>query len=690
MANDVNVKIGVQGEADFKKQISECNTTLKTMGTEMAKVTSAFIGNEDSTKALKAANKQLTAQFDELNKKAEIQKTRLAELDAQGVDPTSASYQKLVQDLNKTETEMNKTAAQIDQNNEKLQHHGRTAEEAHARHAEAAKKAAEAVAALSAAVVGVVGGIAKLTLDAANAADELGSMAVKTGISTDELQKMQYAAESIDVSVETITGSMTKLTKNMASAASGSKSAQEAFKKLGVEVTNQDGTLRDRNEVFQEAIAALGEIDNAAERDATAMSIFGKSAQELNPLILGGAEALEQLGQHAEEAGLIMSGEALDALSELSDRFDVLKQTVSMAGSQMLAQFAAPMTEGINLLVGAVERLVKAFKEGGLDALGKEAGAVATELLQKLNSALPDIVSFGTQVILSLVSGVVSMLPDVVSSALTIVETLASSISSALPELIPVAVDAILALVDTLTNPDSIGNLVDAAIAITIGLANGLIQALPQLLQKAPEIISNLVTALVENAPKLLAAGYEVIVSLVSGLIDNLDQLGSACGQIIGTIVSGVAELAVELWNTGKSIVEGIWQGISDAWQWFKEKIGGFFTGIVDGVKQSLGIASPSKVFAGIGENMALGLGVGFDRAMSDVERSIMASVPMANVSVSGLPSVSNSDTFAAAEGGVLEIVVPVTLDGEECGRGLYRYIIGEGQRVGPAAVVGG
>ena len=686
---DIRVKVGIDGEADFKKQINDCNTSLKTMSSEMAKVTSAFIGNENSSKALKAANKALADQFDALNKKADVQRARLEELDKAGVDPTSASYQKLVQELNKTETEMNKTSAQIDQNNEKLKNHGKTAEEAHKKHAEAAKKAAEAVAALSAAVVGVVTAIGKMTLDAAAAADDMNTLAIKTGISTDELQKYQYAAASIDVSLDTITGSMTKLTKNMSSAASGSGAAADAFKKLGVEVTNSDGSFRDRNEVFKETLAALGEIPDEVERDAAAMQIFGKSAQDLNPLILGGAEALEQLGQHAEEAGLIMSGEDVTALATLNDQFETLKQTVSMAGSQMLAQFAGPMTEGMNLLTGAVEKLLKAFKEGGLDALGKELGNVATELLGQLNSALPDIASFGTQVILAVTSGIISMLPEVVSSALTIVTTLASSIGDALPELIPAAVEAILTIVNTLTDPANIGNLVDAAIAIILGLANGLIAALPQLIAQAPVIIKNLVTALVQNVPKLIEAAFEIVGTLIKGIIDYLPELGKAAGEIVGTLLQGLAELWVGFIDAGRSIVEGIWQGISNTADWLWNQIKGFFGGLIDGICEFLGIHSPSTVFANlVGKNMALGIGVGFDKAMEGVERDMMAAIPTPTVGVNASGLVSGSDTFGGAEGGVLEIVVPVTLDGVECGRGLYRYIIGEGDRLGPAMVV--
>lgn len=686
MSNNIGPKIGVDGEKEFKQQIADCNNSLKTMGTEMAKVTSAFIGNENSSKALRATNKQLTAQFDELSNKADIQRARLAELDKAGVDPTSAAYQKLVQDLNKTEAEMNKTSAQIDQNNEKLKHHGKTAEEAHKKHAEAAKKAAAAVAAVTAAVAAVGAGLVKMTLDAAEAADELNTLSDKTGLSTDELQKLQYAAGTVDVSVETVAGAMGKMSKQMASAADGSKSAQAAFEKLGVSVQNDDGTFRDRNQVFKESIKALGKITDETERDAAAMAIFGKSATELNPLIKGGADALEELGAHAEETGLIMSGEALDSLAGLADRFDVLKQTVGLAGQQFLAQFAGPLTEGINTLIGYVERLVGAFQNGGLAELGNEVGKVATDMASAFTSALPQIASFASSVIITLGDGLISMLPSVVESALTIVSSLASSISSALPELIPVAVDAILAIVDTLTNPDSIGQLVDAAIAITMGLADGLISALPRLLQQAPVIVSSLVTALVQNAPKLLVAAFQAIETLVSGLLDNLVLIGQAAGEIVGTLLKGLADLGVGFLDAGRNIVEGIWEGIKGAGDWLWQQIKGFFGGLIDGICEFLGIHSPSTVFADrIGKNMALGIGEGFDDTMAGVERDMMSSIPV--------PTVNASVGATGADGGFggfgsEKVVIGFDVDADGLVRFLRPYIKDEDLRVGGAMVI--
>lgn len=786
--SDITAKVGIDGASEFKSEIKGINSSLKTMGAEMDKVTSEFIGNEDSAEALSAKNAVLAKQFDELSKKADLQRERLRTLESQGKQ-NSDEYVKLQGDLYKTEAAMNKTKAQIDKNTTSMDDLGDETEETSKDMDKGGKSAKSFGDILKANLVSetIIGGVKALAsgikqlggalLDAAAAADDLNTLSTVTGISTEQLQKFQYASDAIDVSVDTLAGSYSKLTKQMDAAASGSKTASAAFAQLGVSVTNDDGTFRDRNEVFNETIAALGQITDETERDATAMAIFGKSAQELNPLILGGADALAEMSEHAEEAGLILSQDALDALGGLSDEFGRMKTTAKIAGQQFLANFAGPVTESIETVTRYIERLLDAFQTGGLEGLATEVGEIASQVAATMTSVLPEIANFASNVIITLVDGLITMLPSLIDSvvqiattlldtlteqlpqlltvateavmtivdkltdgetisnlvgaavtvvttlatgivkalpklatkipeivrtvvsvitdnlpelinaALEIVQTLAQSLGDLLPELAPVAVDAVLMLVETLTAPENIGNLIDAAIEIMVALANGLIGAIPDLLERVPEIIMALVTAVIDNAPKVLEGAVELITRLASGLVENVGKIADTASDIIGALVDGVEGLFSDVWSIGKDIVMGIWQGIKDHWEWFKGQISGFFSGIVSGVKETLGIASPSKVFAGIGTNMALGLGDGFDDTMGKVKRDMMSSIPIPSVNV-GAGAMPVSAGGSGALGMVEEIVIPVEVGGAELARVLYRHIVGEGQRIGAAAVV--
>lgn len=162
----------------------------------------------------------------------------------------------------------------------------------------------------------------KCSKDVAVFADDLLTLSSTTGIATDELQKLQYAADFVDVSVDTMSGSMTMLTSQMSKARDGSKEASEAFKKLHIRITDGQGALRDSNDVFYETIDKLGKIKNETERDALAMQVFGKSAKELNPLIEQGSKRLKELGNEAENLGLVMSEEELAKAGQLNDALE--------------------------------------------------------------------------------------------------------------------------------------------------------------------------------------------------------------------------------------------------------------------------------------------------------------------------------------------------------------------------------
>lgn len=172
-------------------------------------------------------------------------------------------------------------------------------------------------------VVGaLVGTFAKLAVSNAKTADSLNTLASQTGLTTQELQKLEYASKFVDVSVDTMASSMSRLTQSMSKARDGSKESEEAFKKLRIRITDGSGALRDANDVFYESIDKLGKIKNETERDALAMKLFGSSAKELNPLIEAGSERLKELGKNAENLGLVWSDEKVEKAQKLNDAMD--------------------------------------------------------------------------------------------------------------------------------------------------------------------------------------------------------------------------------------------------------------------------------------------------------------------------------------------------------------------------------
>lgn len=246
------------------------------------------------------------------------------------------------------------------------------------------------IAALGIAGAAAFAGLYKYIGDAAAWADDLDTLSDKTGIATDDLQKFMYASELVDVSVETMTGSLTRLTKAMQTAKnSPGGSIGKIFDTLNVDAVDKvTGQLRDRQEVFYELINALGKVGNETERDAMALELFGKSAEEINPLIKGGAETIRQMGEEAEKAGLILDKETISRLHAFNDGIDTLKSK----GSQIQKITASEMLPAIESVTAVADELLNDINEmsktGELEARAKEIGQIVRKGAEGLKNLL--------------------------------------------------------------------------------------------------------------------------------------------------------------------------------------------------------------------------------------------------------------------------------------------------------------
>ena len=276
------------------------------------------------------------------------------------IEETKQKQEQYKEELEKTETATENLGRAADKTADQQQDLGKSFENA-AIKVELLKKGVELAAKAIGAMIDYIGDAIRAS---AEYADNILTLATVTGLSTDALQEYQYMAELMDVSLDTITGSLTKLTKSMYSAKDGTGSAAEYFEALGISVTDSNGQLRDSNEVFMEAIEALGQIGNDTERDAIAMGLFGKSAQDLNPMIQTGAEGMEAFRQEAHDMGYVLDTEALGSLGAMDDSFqrltlasDTLKNQIGLAlapvittvinGAVALMQWATPMITGL-------------------------------------------------------------------------------------------------------------------------------------------------------------------------------------------------------------------------------------------------------------------------------------------------------------------------------------------------------
>lgn len=454
---DIKTKFTLAGEKEYRDALSQINGSMRVMNAEMKATKAAFIGSEESMESL-------SAQSDILNRQLGAQKDKVAVL-RQAVEESASVYgeadartQKWKTSLFNAETELHKTEAAIRGNEAEMEKLGNSEEELSGnteqltssaaglgdalgtvgdklgiKVPESIKKflnsagsmkagtvaAAAGVAALTAAIVKAEKALLNTTKASAAYADEILTLSAQTGLATGTLQEFSYASELLDVSVDTIQGSLTKLTRNMGEAAGGSDAAKEAFDRLGISITNADGSLRTSEDVFYEAVDALGEIENYTERDAIAMDVFGKSAQDLNPLIIQGTERFKDLAEEAHKTGYVLEEDTLSALGEVDDAIQRLDKRKEAFKNSMAAEFAPSMTEaidGINESIGeAGDALVES---GAVEAFGSILTS-ATALIEPLTT-----LATGTLPVLGDALYMVAYVTALIADTLTLITSL--------------------------------------------------------------------------------------------------------------------------------------------------------------------------------------------------------------------------------------------------------------------------
>ena len=388
---DIKARVSIDGEREYKQALSELNSGNKVLASEMKKLKAEYQGNTESTEFLTKKGELLERQLLQQRDKVEtLRKAVAAAAEANG--EADASTQAWIVRLNNAEAQMFDLEHAVEENNEALQGEGESfvnlgdlanslADKLGVKLPEGATSAlngikgfsagtAAAMAAAAASVAAVVEGVKKLhetTLEAAADVDNVITESMKTGLSTETIQQLQYAENLIDVSYQTITGSLTKLTRAMENAKDGNADAIASFQELGVSIYDlSTGELRSAEEVFYNVVDALGEIENSTDRDATAMELLGKSAQDLNPLIIQGTDTLRDLAAEATKTGFVLDEAQTKKLGEVDDAYQRLTLSVDAAKKQIAAEFAPASKEGMELFADAVSKAGKALVDSGL------------------------------------------------------------------------------------------------------------------------------------------------------------------------------------------------------------------------------------------------------------------------------------------------------------------------------------
>lgn len=568
MAVDIGPKIGIDGEKEFRESLRTMGQQLKTLGTEMKAVTSAFDVDNDS-------QKKLAAQSDVLNRQLEVQQQRLGEVQ-KALDYAKANYsenssevQRWQQALNNATTDVNRTKKQLNE--------------------------------LETGVEGV--------------GDAIDGAGQKTSIFGDVL-KANLLGNAIVSGVKAVASGIKSLI-------SGAIEGYGEYEQLvgGVETlfgSSADTVIKNAENAYKTA----GLSANAYMETVTSFS----------------ASLLQSMGNDTEAAAK-KADQALTDMSDNANKMGTDMQSIQNA-YQGFAKQNYTMLDNLKLGYGGTKEEMQRLIDDA-NALNAAQGNYTNYTIESYADVVDAIHTVQTEMG---ITGTTAL------EASTTIEGSISAMKAAYANFVTGLGDQnadIGALTEQLI--ESAGTVAENVLPVIENVVESIVKAVQE---QGPEMITKFVAYATEKLPDILKLGLQLVLSLVKGLAQNLPQLVQGTLKMVDTIVKAFVDSLPDIIEVGRDIVRGVWEGITALGSWLYDKVSGFFGGIVDSVKGMLGIHSPSRVFAGIGKNMALGLGEGFDKQMQGVSASIQSAIPTPTVDTVYNAAAGMVNGLAAANAG--------------------------------------
>lgn len=420
----------------------------------------------------------------------------------------------------------------------------------------------------------------KLASDTAGAADNVDKMSKKIGISREAYQEWDYVMSQNGMSIDKMQTGIKTLTTKMDAAKNGTASATEAFGKLGVSVTNADGSLRSQEAVFEDTIKALQSVDNETERARLATELFGKAGVEMAPLLNQSAESTEALKDKAHELGMVMSDETIDAGVKFTDTIDTMKRSFegiknSLGGmvlpivQQVLDLIMSKMPE-IQALFQRIAPIVTSAFESILPPLFDLVEALFPVLLDLIEALLPPFESIITAIlpiIISLIQQLTPFLVEIIQGVLPIIVQVIEGLMPLITEILNTVLPIIIQLIQALLPPCL--QIVQAILPVVLQLLQLLLPPILQVVNAVLPVLISLINSVMPLFVQLINAILPVIIGLINTLLppmlDIIDmilpiltQLIEALMPIFMSLLQAVLPVIINLLNLFMPILQPI------------------------------------------------------------------------------------------------------------------------------------
>ena len=643
---------------EFATEAANIDKQLRLLASEMKVVSAEYEGNADSAEALKAKLSVLQKTYSEQEKKVQsLEKALSAAKSEYGENSDEAKeYER---QLNECKAELKSTKTQVEKTTDSLKKSSNSWDKIGSAVGKAGKAIGAGVAAMGAAIGAAATaflGLAESTREARENMGKLEAGFTTAGHSAEDAKNTYtelYGILGDDGQATEAAAHLAQLTNNEQELATWTDIATGVYATFGdslpienlTEAANETAKTGQITGGLADALnwAGVSEDEFQSKLDActTEQERQALITETLNGLYSDAAEAYREVNGDIIEAQKATANlnSAMAALGAIAEPIVTKLKQLAADLLQQITPFVELIGTGLTGALEGAEGAAQQFSEGLL--------GLVTFIVEQLGTMLPTFLEFALQMIGTLATGIAQALPTLVPTIVSIITQLVQTLIDNIPMLIDAALQLITGLAQGIINaipvlvaalPQLITSLVNGLLAAIpqivqagIDLLVALIQALPQIIttivQAIPQIISGIVNALIQNIPQIIQAGVQLFVSLIQNLPTIIVEIVKAVPQIVSGIVQAFANLGGEMVNAGANLLHGLWEGISSAASWLWDKVTGWASGLIDGIKGFFGIHSPSTVFAEIGTNMGEGVGVGFGESMDGVSADMTAAM---------------------------------------------------------------
>ena len=697
MADNFGLKIGLEGEKEFKKALSEINQSFKVLGSEMKVVSSQFDKNDNSVQALTARNQVLNKEIEAQKQKIETLRAALANA-AESFGENDRRTQNWQIQLNNATAAINDMERELDRNNTALDEAEREMgdaadsaddlEEEIDEAGDAADKSSGKFEKFGSVLKGIGAAMGAVALAAAAAAVSLGKAVVEAygeyeqlvgGIDTlfkDSSASLQEYAnnayKTAGMSANDYMSTVTSFSASLISSLGGDTEAAVKYadmaitdmadnaNKMGTDIgliqnayqgfAKQNYTMLDNlklgyggTKTEMERLLADAQAISGIEYDISSYADVVEAIHVIQESMgVAGATAAE--AEHTIEGSMNSMKAAIDNLivgfgnadadiEQLCNNVVDAFQDVLTNITPVIENIIAALPTALNALLATVGELLPTLLDTVVDLF--------SQVLNTILTMLPELIPVVINALMTIANTLIENLPLLIDAAIQIVMSLVQGIGEALPTLIPAAVQAVITIVQSLI--ENLPMILDAALQLIMGLAEGLLAALPMLIEQLPAIILGLVDFFIGSIPQIIEVGVKLLIALVQNLPTIIVEIVKAVPQIIAGLVSAFGQGVGQLAEVGGNLVRGLWQGIQSLASWLWDKVSGWISSIWDGICDFFGIHSPSDEMAWVGEMLVKGLSGAIDSSGKDAVKSAQHMAEDINGVMHGLAAEMNT-----------------------------------------------